>query len=143
MLKKLLFVIILSFSINVIATSNSSAKKWGNGDLKLSSMVVEYFIIYIRGKQSQYPSIFYVTLDGTDAIYWYCIERTNCQSGSPSQERAQCMQVTGKECKAFARQRTIKWETDLNPGKGKVSMINSKWSDQEIKNKLKELGFTN
>ena len=52
------------------------------------------------------------------------------------------MQVTGKECKAFARQRTIKWKTDLNPGKGKVSMINSRWSDQEIRDKLKELGFT-
>ena len=142
MIKKIILILVLSSSINFVTTTSSSAKKWGNGDLKLSPMVVEYFIIYIRGKQSQYPSIFYVTLDGTDAIYWYCIERTNCQSGSPSQERAQCMQVTGKECKAFARQRTIKWTTELNPGKGKVSTINSKWTDQEIRDKLNELGFT-
>ena len=143
MIKKLLLILILSFSINVIVTSNSSANKYGNGELKLSPQVVEWFIYYIRGKQSQYPSIFYVTLDGTDATYWYCPERTNCQSGAPSRERAVCLQQTGKECRAFARQRTVKWKNDLNPGKGKISQINSRWTDQEIRNKLKELGFTN
>tara|TARA_B100001063_G_scaffold152710_1_gene142465 strand:+ start:507 stop:938 length:432 start_codon:yes stop_codon:yes gene_type:complete len=143
MIKKFIFILALSISINFISTSNSSANKYGSGELKLSPMVVEYFIHYIRGKQSKYPAIFYVTLDGTDATYWYCSERTNCQSGAPSQERATCLQATGKECKAFARQRTIKWKTDLNPGKGKISMISSKLTDQEIKNKLKELGFTN
>ena len=130
MIKKLLLILILSFSINVIATSNSSANKYGNGELKLSPQVVEWFIYYIRGKQSQYPSIFYVTLDGTDATYWYCPERTNCQSGAPSRERAVCLQQTGKECRAFARQRTVKWKNDLNPGKGKISQINSRWTDQ-------------
>ena len=143
MIKKFIFILALSISINFISTSNSSANKYGSGELKLSSMVVEYFIQYIRGKQSKYPAIFYVTLDGTDATYWYCSERTNCQSGSPSQERAICLQATGQECRAFARQRTIKWKTDLNPGKGKISTINSRWTDQEIRNKLNELGFTN
>ena len=143
MIKKFIFILALSISINFISTSNSSANKYGNGELKLSPMVVEYFIQYIRGKQSKYPAIFYVTLDGTDATYWYCSERTNCQSGSPSQERAICLQATGQECRAFARQRTIKWKTDLNPGKGKISTINSRWTDQEIRNKLNELGFTN
>ena len=143
MIKKFIFILALSISINFISTSNSSANKYGSGELKLSPMVVEYFIHYIRGKQSKYPAIFYVTLDGTDATYWYCSERTNCQSGSPSQERAICLQATGKECKAFARQRTVKWKNDSNPGKGKISQINSKWTDQEIRNKLKELGFTN
>ena len=143
MIKKFIFILALSISINLISTSNSSANKYGSGELKLSPMVVEYFIQYIRGKQSKYPAIFYVTLDGTDATYWYCSERTNCQSGSPSQERAVCLQATGQECRAFARQRTIKWKTDLNPGKGKISTINSRWTDQEIRNKLNELGFTN
>ena len=143
MIKRLLLILVISISINFISTSNSSANRYGNGELKLSPQVVEWFIQYIRGKQSKYPSMFYVTLDGTDAVYWYCVERTNCQGGAPSQERAICLQTTGKECKAFARQRTIKWTTDLNPGKGKISMISSKLTDQEIKNKLKELGFTN
>jgi len=143
MIKKFIFILALSISINFISTSNSSANRYGSGELKLSPMVVGYFIHYIRGKQYQYPAIFYVTLDGTDATYWYCSERTNCQSGSPSQERAICLQATGQECRAFARQRTIKWKTDLNPGKGKISTINSRWTDQEIRNKLNELGFTN
>ena len=143
MIKRLLLILVISISINFISTSNSSANRYGNGELKLSPQVVEWFIQYIRGKQSKYPSMFYVTLDGTDAVYWYCVERTNCQGGAPSQERAICLQTTGKECKAFARQRTIKWTTDLNPGKGKISTINSRWTDQEIRNKLNELGFTN
>ena len=37
--------------------------------------------------------------------------------------------------------RTIKWDNDINPGKGKMSRINSKWTDQEIRDKLTELGF--
>ena len=143
MIRKILLILILSTSINFVSTSNSLASKWGSGELNLSPRVVDWFIYYIRGKQRQFPAIFYVTLDGTDATYWYCGERTNCQSGAPSQERAICRQQTGKECKAFARQRTIKWKTDLNPGKGKISTINSKWTDQEIRNKLKELGFIN
>ena len=139
--KKFLFILILSTSINSFSASESSANRYGNGELKLSPLVADYFIEYIRGKQFKYPSIFYISLDGKDAIYWYCGEQTNCRSGSPSQERAQCMQVTGQECAAFARKRTIKWKNDLNPGKGKISKINNKWSDQEIRDKLKELGF--
>ena len=140
-MKKILFIIFFSISINSFSASESSANRYGSGELKLSPMVAEYFIQYIRGKQFKYPSIFYVSLDGKDAIYWYCEEQTNCRSGSPSQERAKCMQVTGQECAAFARKRTIKWESDLNPGKGKISKINNKWTDQEIKDKLRELGF--
>ena len=143
MIKKLILILVLSISINFISTSDSSANRYGNGELKLSPQVVTWFIQYIRGEQSKYPSMFYVTLDGTDAVYWYCLERTNCQSGAPSQDRATCLQVTGKECNGFARQRTIKWKTDLNPGKGKISTINSRWTDQEIRDKLKELGFIN
>ena len=130
----------LFFSLLLIPT-NSFAGKWGKGELKLDPIVADYFITYIRGEQFKYPSIFYVTLDGSDGVYWYCPERTNCQSGSPSQERATCRQYTGKECAAFARMRTIKWENDINPGKGKVSQINSKWTDQEILDKLTELDF--
>ena len=138
-MKKFKYLLILSILISY--PQISFANKYGKGELKLSPMVVDYFIYYIRGKQFEYPSIFYVTLDGTDAVYWYCSERNNCRSGSASQERSQCMAVTGRECAAFARERIIKWKTDLNPGKGKISKINSKWSDQEIISHLTKLGF--
>jgi len=46
-------------------------------------------------------------------------------------------QKTGQECKRFAIKRSIKCENDINSGKGKISKINSKWSDQEIKAHLK------
>ena len=41
----------------------------------------------------------------------------------------------------FASRRTIVWKNQINPGKGKISTINSKWSDTEIRAKLTELGF--
>ena len=66
---------------------------------------------------------------------------TNCQEGSLVQDLETCSRVTGKECKKFARKRTIRWKNSINPGKGKVSRINSRWTDQEIIDKLIELGF--
>ena len=35
----------------------------------------------------------------------------------------------------------IKWNNGVNPGKGKISQIKNKWSDQEIRSHLKKLGF--
>jgi hypothetical protein len=127
--------------IFLFSSNNSFAAKYGTGELKLSNATVQYFIRYIRGKQFQYPSEFYVTIDGSNATYWYCSEMTNCREGSISQNLAICFRNTGIECKKFARKRTIKWKNGINPGKGKISQIKTKWSDQEIKSHLKELGF--
>ena len=46
-----------------------------------------------------------------------------------------------KECKVFAKRRIVKWKNDINPGKGKESKFNSKWSDTKIRERLNELGF--
>ena len=131
------FILILSlFSNNSFAESKN-----GTGELKLSRGMVNYFIDYIRGKQFRYPSVFYVTVDGTDGSSWYCSEMTNCRSGSLQLQLADCLRATGKECKRFAVKRTIKWNNGINLGKGKTSRIKNKWSDQEIRSYLKELGF--
>ena len=129
-------IVIISFFSN-----NSYAARYGTGELKLTNTVVSYFIQYIRGKQFKYPATFLVTIDGSDAVSWYCSEMTNCSSGSISQDLATCLRVTGKECGQFARQRYIKWNNGVNPGKGKISQIKNKWSDQEIRSHLKKLGF--
>ena len=125
----------------IFSSNNSYAARYGTGELKLSDRVVSYFIQYIRGKQFKYPATFLVTIDGSDAASWYCSEMTNCSSGSISQDLATCLRVTGKECGQFARQRYIKWNNGVNPGKGKISQIKNKWSDQEIRSHLKKLGF--
>ena len=130
------FLILFFFSNNSIA-----APSYGTGELKLSNNIADYFIRYIRGEQFRYPAVFYVTQDGSDAIFWYCSEMTNCRSGSHVMNLAQCLRDTGMECNVFAKRRTIKWRNDINPGKGKISKINSKWSDQEIREHLKKLGF--
>ena len=134
--KILCLILIISFSSN-----NSYAAKYGTGELKLTNGMVNYFIRYIRGKQFRYPSVFYVTLDGTNGTSWYCSEMTNCGSGSLVIDLKDCFRHTGKECKKFAIKRTIKWENGINPGKGKISQIKTKWTDQEIKSHLKKLGF--
>ena len=134
--KILCLILIISFSSN-----NSYAARYGTGELKLTDSVVRYFIQYIRGKQFKYPGKFYVAIDGTDYLYWYCSEMTNCEGGSISQDLAECFRITGIECKKFARKRTIKWENGINPGKGKESTIKSKWSEAEIREKLTKLGF--
>ena len=132
----ILIIILSSFSVNSFAGSSN-----GTGELKLSNSNVNSFIRYIRGEQSQFPAVFYVTVDGEYSTAWYCSEMTNCSSGSLVIDLKHCFQNTGQECKRFAIKRTIKWKNDINPGKGKISKINSKWSDQEIKAHLKKLGF--
>ena len=91
------FIFIFGFLIICTFPTETKANRYGKGELKLSSGMVNYFIQYIRGEQHRYPSIFYTSLDGTDGVFWYCSEMTNCRSGSPSQEKLQCLQVTGKE----------------------------------------------
>ena len=76
---------------------------------------------------------------------YYCPRGINCQGGD-QQALEQCSVISekygsGAECYLFAFRRTIKWKNDINPGKGKVSKINSKWPRDKIIAKLTELDF--
>ena len=130
---------IICFSLIFFPVKSGSV--YGEGELKLTDNMVSYFLKYVKGAQFKYPSDFYVTLDGTDGTYWFCMEMTNCSSGSPTQDILDCERKTGKKCKKFARKRTIKWKNGINPGKGKISRINSKLDLEGLKTKLTELGF--
>ena len=137
-IKSILFTLIILFSSINFSYSNP----YGEGKLKLTDGMVKYFIQYLRGKGvNKVPSDFYVTLDGTDGIYYTCYSLNNCAPGSAKEDIKACERATGKKCKKFARIRIIKWKNGINPGKGKASKINSKWSDAEIIAKLTELGF--
>ena len=137
-MKKLLGIVVLG----LLWCNTSNAGSWGEGELQLKNYIVDYFIEFIRGKGSKSPAGFYVTLDGTDAMYWYCGSgQGNCIEGSASANIKACEIRTRKKCKKFAFRRTIKWKNGINPAKGKASKINSKWSDSEIYAKLTELGF--
>ena len=55
----------------------------------------------------------------------------------------QCEAYFKKECKVFARQRTIVWDNGVNPGKGKKSKINSKiYQIDYYKNNKKQIIFS-
>ena len=111
-------------------------------ELQLTNTVVNYFIQYIRGGFGKYPVDFYVATDGTNAIYWFCVD-ASCREGDSTQSIKICERELGKKCKKFALRRNIKWKNGINPAKGNASRINSKWSDDEIKVQLTELGFYN
>ena len=135
-MKKLLGILVLG----LLWCNISNASPWGEGELQLTKSMADYFIQFIRGKGNKSPADFYVTLDGTDGIYWYCPEGA-CRPGSAVVNIKVCEKQTKKKCKKFAFQRTIKWKNGINPAKLKTSTINSKWSDSEIYAKLTELGF--
>ena len=95
---------------------------------------------YAQGDRPQVDCILCAALDGTDGVFWYC-EYGSCQGGSASMDIKECERKTGKECAKFAKGRSVKWKNGINPGKGKESKFNSKMSDIEMTNKLKDLGF--
>ena len=137
-MKKILSIIF----IFVLFGNTAKAGKWGEGDLQLSSAALSYFKQYIRGGSQKKPSDFYVTLDGTDAMYWTCSEGS-CKEGDHLNDIKFCERTTGKKCKKFAFRRVVKWKNGINTGHYKKSAFNSKWTDSEIQNKLNELGFYN
>jgi len=139
-MKSILGIAVLSLLF--FGNISNAGSKWGEGELQLTKGIADYFIQFIRGKGNKSPAGFYVTLDGTDATYWYC-GNINCRPGSNVQNIKACERRTKKKCKKFAFKRTIKWNNGINTGKGKASTISSKWSDTEIYAKLTELGFYN
>ena len=141
-MKKLLSVIFSALSILVVLTNTSFAAKWGKGELKMSNQVVDIFIEYIKGKHSKSPHLFAISKDGLQYQYYYCQSGLgNCQGGDvfiiKECNKYSEQYANGVECALFSRNRTIKWKNGIN----KNTKINSKWSDEEIKAKLVELGF--
>jgi hypothetical protein len=137
-MKKLLGIVVLS----LLWCNVGNAGTYGKGELKLSQATADYFIQYLKGGSSKSPMVFVVTNDGTWATYWYCpAGRSNCSSGSTTQFIKICERESDQDCSVFAKSRTVKWKNGINPGKGKESKFNSKWSDEEIYAKLTELGF--
>ena len=134
-------VLISSFIILILSGYAKASEKWGEGELQLTEGTARYFIKYLRGNLQNRPLDFYVTTDGTDAIYWFCPTGGQCQAGNYREDIKHCNRATKKKCKKFASKRTIRWKNGINPAKGKASKINSKWSDNEILAKLTELGF--
>ena len=80
--------------------------------------------------------------DGSWAIFYYCRQSTGaCQDrGGIQQAIKKCESKTNTKCGLIARRRTVVWKNGINKG-GKQGAIKSKWSEDEIRAKLTELGF--
>ena len=137
-MKKILGIL---FLILLLSSTSFAGIKKGKGEVEMSDRAVETFITYLRGKKGKKPSVFILSSNGSYTFYWYCAHSGGCADGNYEPTIRECEEKTGVDCGLFARKRTIVWNNDINPGKGKVSKINSKWSDTEIRAKLTELGF--
>ena len=135
-MKKYLVILVLGL---LVISSPANSGTTGRGELKISENVFNAFLQYLRGGTSKKPDKFLVTIDGKNSYYWYCGHGT-CVAGGDVGDIKICETYYDKECKVFARRRTIRWKNGINKG-GKQGKINSKWSDSEIRAKLTELGF--
>ena len=147
-MKKLLGILVLGLILVATPISKSFAIEGGYGELKLSNRVADVFIKYIKGKHTEAPYIFAVSKDGVEYQYWYCSAGlNNCRDWGPKGVIEECEKYSrkygsGAKCAVFAFNRTIGWDNGINKWDNKVK-INSKWSNSEIRAKLKELGFLN
>ena len=145
---KILFISLLCCNVVFAA-----GKYTGKGELRISDWLIDYFMTYLRTPPGQLPLVFLVGQDSTSgeaiyATYWYC-PSGNCSITAKAEKIKTCERDAKKmepnvkdiKCSIFARRKTIIWDNGINPGKGKVSAVSSKWSKQELKAKLKELGF--
>jgi len=138
-MKKIIGLVVLSL---LLSGNAQAASKWGKGELTLSDGTTNSFIKYIQGNSTKSPHLFAVSIDGRTMMYYYCASGAgNCRGGDAHIIEECERRSDGVECALFARTRTIKWKNKINPGKGKVSTIKSKWSDADIRAKLSELGF--
>ena len=113
----------------------------GSGELKMSDRTVNNFIRYIKINKEiakAKPDSFLISQNGDWYWYWYCAYNECWQNDKPKIE--ECERVTGVTCARFAKRRTIFWDNGINTKKNRAK-ISSKWSDQEIRDELKRLGF--
>jgi len=133
-MKKLSLIL---FFISITSFANSGTI--GKGEIKLTDYSLEYFMEYIRGGWGKTPDKFVITYDGTLPFYWTCAKAA-CVPGCDASDIKICEDRSSRKCGVFARGRKVVWKNGINKGNRK-SKINSKWTDQQIINKLKKLGF--
>ena len=136
-MRKLLLITIINLFF--FQTSYASSTKYGYGDLNLSDSVVNAFIRFVKGGHTRSPYLFAVSADGKSYQSYICSAGLNNCGGGDERILEECNNYSRKaggkgNCKIFARLRTIKWDN----GSSRNKKIKSKWSNAEIKEKLKE-----
>ena len=133
---KRLFIYLFMTILSLPAHSGS----YGNGEIKLSPEMVDYFVEYL--KERNYPDTFVITNNGYSwAYYWTCPGGLNsCQPSADSQDIKFCEMKSKKKCSVFAKLKKVVWNNGINSA-DKNSRFKSSWNENQIKAKLTELGF--
>ena len=142
MLKKTIYLSIFVLFLSLKITH--AGPLYGKGELKMTENAINGFIQYIKinnkivnGKRAK-PDSFIISSNGDWYWYWWCAHTECWSNDKPTLEK--CERATGVSCGRFAKRRTIFWDNGINT-KGKRARFKSKMSDQEIRDKLREMGF--
>ena len=111
-MKKILVISFLSFLLLISPVKSGGI---GQGELKLSQQMVDWFIKYLKLSGSKQPMVFLVTTDGVTGLYWQCPHGT-CRPGGHTQEIKDCERRFNRKCAIFAKRRTVKWKNGINKG---------------------------
>jgi len=134
--------LVISF---LLSASNAIANEVGKNELTLSSNAASYFAKYIKKRGQNKPSLFLITKSGVYTYWTWCpYGMNNCSSNPLITEK--CEKWLKKkfsvreECFIFAKGRRVVWDNG-NDFSIKERILNSKWSEQKINEKLTQLGF--
>ena len=140
---KIFLWLVLSF---LLSASNAFANEVGKGDLKLTNGQVNYFITYLKGgAKGRSPSLFTATKEADWAMYWYCSPGLNrCHASkfetTECKRRMKKRRGYAEDCFVFAEHRRVVWDNGNNSSV-RERLFNSKMSEQEVRDKLTQLGF--
>ncbi len=148
------FILIIFFSFFIFKDVNA---KNGNGDLKLSTKTMEWFIQYLYGSNDTYgdgknkknnPYLMAVSVDGKYTYYYFCpYTLTQCQdsmsraSGQVGEVIDRCEDLSGgTKCYLFAKFRKIVWDNGSSKKKRNIprKLLKDPYRIAQI---VQELGF--
>ena len=123
---------------------NISVAGTGKGDLKLTESGLRGFYAYItnpggKTRGTAKPLRMVVSHDGS-YVHWFVCRYAQCTSNGFTELEKICERKQSQPCSGFAIGRSVKWKNGTNPG-GRAAVFKKNMTFEEVKEKLKNLGF--
>lgn len=151
---KFLFILIIILNFNLNAFGKN--KYYGEGKFIIDNIDIDALMNYIKPTGGEAPWRFFIAVENGKSIWayrWYCPAGQGCVEGSLGENKKTCERSMRKwykkeqnvskkniECFLFARKSRIVWDNYQDLDK-KLYQLKSSWSKDQLKDRLKELGF--
>ena len=154
---KRLFLVILMLFLN-FNLALAKDKYIGKGQVQFDDQEIKYFKNnYLNLSAGLSPAVYWIAVENGKTIWsmgWYC-PNSSCANVrvSSSDDKFTCENEGKKfyknvmninkeiECFKFAKRYKIVWDNGNKPENWKQSLVKKGWSESEVKNKFKDLGF--